>query len=652
LTLALLMPSVGCASTSKSVTTTAPTDVAERGLFDPERHMRVAEVRAGMRGYGLTVLSGVEPVRFDVEILSVLRNLTGPKQEALLARVSGCGLEHTGAIAGMSGSPIYLTDDAGRVRLAGALAFGWPLSKEPVVGVQPIESMLRIRGEAGVDAKVGAGAAASAPAVGDLQVGVKRVDVTRLTAFAALGSPRASALARPIRDGRDSAAGFPRELQSLRVPLMLGGFSASARKQIEASFDGAALVPLQAGASASSPTTGRTATDVTNGATTRPVAAFVPGGSIAVPLMTGDFEATAIGTITEIIDGRVFAFGHPLNGEGAVELPMASGYVHGVVPVLSSSFKVASMLEPIGTVFADEQSGISGRLGPKPTMAPVTLEVTDERGEVSRFRFEVVRHRQLTAALLNGAVAAALTARSELPVEHTLHYDVDLRFSGNRQLKFSNRDATSPGADGLLSLVVPVIAIAADNPFARLSLESATMRVRVETGMKAGLIRHASLDRRKYRPGETAKVRVSYTEHGGVERTLELPFALPDDLDPGNYSLSLRDWEGFLAEEMRTRSFRFRSSNVDELFAVIGEFVNVQRAALYLRLVQEKPGVAVGRVPLGRLPPSRAQLLNASGRNDVSTFQDMPTRSQVTELVLSGSADLSLTVEATPVAGR
>ena len=127
---------------------------------------------------------------------------------------------------------------------------------------------------------------------------------------------------------------------------------------------------------------------------------------------------------------------------------------------------------------------------------------------------------------------------------------------------------------------------------------------------------------------------------------------LPPELGPGDYTLSLRDWEGFLAEEMRTRSFRFQSSNVDELFAVIGEFVNVQRAALYLRLVRDKPGVAVGRVPLGRLPPSRAQLLNAAGRNDVSSFLDMPTRSQPTELVLSGSADLSLTVEAAPVAGR
>src|SRR3954462_8580619 len=44
----------------------------------------------------------------------------------------------------MSGSPIYLKDDQGRVRMCGAFAYGWPLTKDPVGGVQPIEYMLAL----------------------------------------------------------------------------------------------------------------------------------------------------------------------------------------------------------------------------------------------------------------------------------------------------------------------------------------------------------------------------------------------------------------------------------------------------------------------------------------------------------------------------
>src|SRR6185436_1608569 len=112
-------------------------------LFDPARHMHVSEVRPGMKGYGLSVFSGTKIERFDVEVVSVLKNFN-PKYDVVLIRCGGANLEHTGAIAGMSGSPIYLADEQGRERMIGAFAYGWPLLKDALAGVQPIEYMLEL----------------------------------------------------------------------------------------------------------------------------------------------------------------------------------------------------------------------------------------------------------------------------------------------------------------------------------------------------------------------------------------------------------------------------------------------------------------------------------------------------------------------------
>ncbi|MEO6436422.1 MAG: hypothetical protein ABIP55_11785, partial [Tepidisphaeraceae bacterium] len=112
-----------------------------KDLFDPARHMRVSEVRAGMKGYGLSVFKGTKIERFDVEVLSILRDFN-PKYDVILVRLKGANLEHTGSIAGMSGSPIFLKNDQGKERMVGAFAYGWPLMKDPVGGVQPIEYML------------------------------------------------------------------------------------------------------------------------------------------------------------------------------------------------------------------------------------------------------------------------------------------------------------------------------------------------------------------------------------------------------------------------------------------------------------------------------------------------------------------------------
>jgi hypothetical protein len=69
--------------------------------------MSVDEVRPGMKGFGKTVFQGTKIEQFDVELLGVLKNFA-PKQDMILARLSGGPIARTGVIAGMSGSPVYI----------------------------------------------------------------------------------------------------------------------------------------------------------------------------------------------------------------------------------------------------------------------------------------------------------------------------------------------------------------------------------------------------------------------------------------------------------------------------------------------------------------------------------------------------------------
>src|SRR3954462_5947786 len=104
----------------------------------PARHtpiIPISEIRAGMKGYGLTVFQGVKPECFDIRVISVLHNFL-PKQDIILVQSDDPRLLHSGIVAGMSGSPIYIEG-----RLAGALSYGWHFAKDPIAGVTPIEAM-------------------------------------------------------------------------------------------------------------------------------------------------------------------------------------------------------------------------------------------------------------------------------------------------------------------------------------------------------------------------------------------------------------------------------------------------------------------------------------------------------------------------------
>src|SRR5678815_3285056 len=97
------------------------------------------DLRPGMKGTAKTVFSGSGTEEFGVEILGILPGFPGPRQSAIIARLTGANVEKTGVFAGMSGSPVYIDG-----KIVGAIAFSFPFSKEPIAGITPIKQMVEL----------------------------------------------------------------------------------------------------------------------------------------------------------------------------------------------------------------------------------------------------------------------------------------------------------------------------------------------------------------------------------------------------------------------------------------------------------------------------------------------------------------------------
>ena len=104
----------------------------------PTATMSVDDVRPGMKGYAVTVFSGSDTDRFEIEVIDVVRDYQ-PKQDAILFRSSDPRMVHSGIVGGMSGSPIYIDG-----KLVGALAYGYRFNKDPIGGITPIKNMLAV----------------------------------------------------------------------------------------------------------------------------------------------------------------------------------------------------------------------------------------------------------------------------------------------------------------------------------------------------------------------------------------------------------------------------------------------------------------------------------------------------------------------------
>ncbi len=601
--------------------------------FDSSRYMRVSEVRPGMKGYGLSVFDGTNIQRFDVEVVSVLKNFN-PKCDVVLIRCHGANLEHTGPIAGMSGSPIFLRDDAGHDRMIGAFAYGWPLQKDPIAGVQPIEYMLQASAatqpsrpaqwqtvwEANQPAPVRQARWSLDETV--LLPGMKTPPENYPLAEWGKFTPNPKLLAA----GSDQT-----RMQPLATPLMTAGIPPSVLSEIEPVFRAYGLIPLQAGG-------GGTAAEETP-------AKIEPGSVLALPLLEGDVDMSAVGTCTERMGNRIVAFGHPFLNEGITLLPLSGGSIQGIVANWMTSFKLGSPAQISGALVEDDAVGVVGEIGRQAPLVPIDIRVQYADGkEDQTYHFDCAVHPKLTPLLVAAALASAVTGAKDLPQYHTLDYNLTIDFANGKSIHIDNSDVDATVADLFFEIGTPLIG-ASDNPFEQVMVKKVEGSVLVTPEARSADILYAVVPRSRYRPGETVKAYVTYRPFRSGEMVLPVTLELPRDLPDGDYQLTISDWQKYLDDERTAEPFKFTAENIDEVFDVLRDVSAVSHKAVFVRLLRQPDGVAIGHTAMPRLPSSRRQIMMDSGRSDTTEFVSSALQVVATPRVMSGSCDFQITID-------
>jgi hypothetical protein len=476
----------------------------------PPAIMPLAAVKPGMVGEALTVFQGSKPEPFKVRVVSVLRNFL-PKQDIILVRAEDPRVEHSGIVAGMSGSPVYIDG-----RLVGAIAYAWSFAKEPLGGVTPIETMLAERQRPRRSGKEVL--ADGWPAPDTAPKGGRFVNSGVPHASLAPQSDGPAALARGLGlppTAPTLATGEPRLLRA-SVPLSVSGFSARTVAELSEALAPTGLVPLQAG----------------GGRKPGPPAAghVAPGSAIGVELVRGDMSTVATGTVT-YVDGRsVLAFGHPLFGIGEVYLPLVDAQIHAFLPSLAQSFKMSSPLNEVGTLVQDRQSCIIGDLDARSTMLPIDVRVSGPGVEPRRFHAEVARNRRLTPMLTSLVVGNAITDAEPDVTDMIVTVTSKVGVKGYKPLELRDQIFSPEGVSSRalsMSRGLRAMGELLFNPFEPIVLDRIDVDVRVEYRRDVAEIVGASLPGQEVHAGDTVPLRVTLRPYAGPEYVETVPVVIP-----------------------------------------------------------------------------------------------------------------------------
>jgi len=605
---------------------------------DAGRYMPLAEVRPGMKAVGHTTLEGTTIVDFEVEILAILDRY-GPKQALIIGRCAGAGLEESGIIAGMSGSPVTIDG-----RTIGAVAYAFSWCKVPICGIQPIEQMLSLR-QRFEHRPVEADAPKAAASQQALRGGSpypprrKRASTGRAagaetrrpqeSSVASVAVP-ASALARADLPAAPGDRDVYR-MQPIRAPVMVSGMPQRIIDTLADDLAPLGLVPMAGGGAAE-----HHLPEVTR---------MEPGAPLAIPMVRGDIRMTVMGTITEVAGDRVYGFGHAMFGLGEANYPMMTGVAQVVIPSLQRSVRMGAPVKEVGRLLWDEETGVLGRIGQeRAPMVPITVKVTGPgKGQERSYASEMIRSRDMSGLLAASTVGSGIIAHSDLPLDHTVRYRLAVKPVGREVLLCENL-AVSPNGDGqVLSVVRHVVQMAMVNPFENLDLESVEAEIHIEAGRRMAELEKSRPLRNRVRPGGTVPVEICIRPWRQAPRWMTVEVPIPEDYPEGTYTLILCSGDEALRLERQEVPARFDPDTIDDMLEVITR--ENPRDRLYVRLERPGRGIAIGRDELPNLPASMRSVLSGAARRQVTHVRPSRVTTRPMDWVVTGGRKMTITVD-------
>src|SRR5260221_1954935 len=551
----------------------------------------VDQVQAGMQGYAYTIFAGDQVEKFDLEVIGVMPNFLGPKQSIILVQLKGPKVEHTGVVAGMSGSPVYIEG-----KLAGALSLKLGIfTKEPIAGVTPIADVLAGGGVSNTGTAPGNSGAQPQNSV-----------------------PNEMASQYLQRAGMQGGA----ELRSIETPLIFSGFQPAAIQKFSSQLDGLGFVAAQGG------TTPARADD----------AKLAPGDMAGMVLVQGDVSINSACTVTAIQADKVFLCGHPFLNLGDVQLPMARSRVLTTLSSDLASTKIVNVGGSIGTITGDHLTAVTGRLGAAPAMIPLdlTLQVSGaEPAKQKTLHFELINHPKLTPLLVALTTFNGLTQNSLYGEGTTLHLSGEIHLQGHSLVQIENTfapgDSLSPDGLPIALTMQSVFTRLFVNSFEPAKVDRITLRVESVPGRKSFTIESAWLEKGEAAPGETLRVRVLLRPYRGAARVEETSVRVPEQVARGTNLRILVSDADLLNRASRGFAFGGAGSGphgLDQLIALLNRERRNDR--LYVGLFvpaptllwddKELPNIPLSQINVvdGRPTPGSVQILRESLASEAS----------------------------------
>lgn len=532
--------------------------------------MKLSEIKAGMEGVGKSTLKGMTAETYPFKVLGVIENFA-PHKNLIIVKLDSPELNAGGIVSGMSGSPAYIDG-----KLIGAIAYGFSFSRQPIGGVTPIEDILQ---------------------TAEYETPTFTIDISTMPVE--FDKKNLSVITRLVQEKLAKRLNFTgnEAFSPIRLIGVQQGFKPSAFSYLKA------LEPmLSLGSGAGIASTTNTIITKDQG---KDLLKVSPGDMVAIPLIKGDLEYAAYGTVTHLEDNKIYLFGHPFFNLGTVDFPLHKAEVLSVVPSFQEPFVLVTSKQMIGRVIQDRFSAVMGELGQIPYMVPMKIFLKNRNRQ---FNLEMVHHPLLTPVLSAFSIYNIFSSEYQQAGFQSVKVDGKIFIEGEKNIVIDDLFSGTDSYTELSNLLLVITYFLMNNNERNIKIQKLDFELGGSETLRRANLENVLIEKKSYLPGEIMNITVYLKNERGKDFSETLNIKAPN-LKAGSefYLLAAGSEEMGQFDARNVRSTYF-PTKLSFLIRAINNLRKNNR--LYFKLMTSTSGLFVKGHEYPDLPPSLKNVLD------------------------------------------
>jgi hypothetical protein len=523
-----------------------------------------------MEGVGKSTLKGTQVETYTFKVLGIIENFA-PKKNLIIVKLDSPELNSGGVVSGMSGSPAYIDD-----KLIGAIAYGFVFSRQPIGGITPIEDILQ---------------------TAEYETPTFTIDIS--TMKVEFDKKNLAIMTELVQDQLTKRLNFT--TNEAFSPIRLIG--------IHRGFKPAAFSYLRAFKPVFSLGNGAGITPNTNTITTKDMGKDLikisPADTVSIPLIKGDLEFAAYGTVTHVAGDKVYMFGHPFFNLGRVEFPLHKAEVLSVVPSFQEPFLLTTSKQMVGRVIQDRFSSVMGELGQLPYMIPMKVFLKNRN---QQFNIEMVHHSLLTPVLSALSIFNIFSSEYQQVGFQSVKADGKIFIEGEKNIVIDDLFSGTDSYTELSNLLLVITYFLMNNNEKSIKIQKIDFELGGSEILRRAYLENILIEKKSYLPGEIMNITVYLRNERGKAFSETINIKAPNLKAGSEFYLLAADSEQMGQFDARNIRSSYFPTKLSFLIRAINNLRKNNR--LYFKFMTPSSGLFVKGHEYPNLPPSLKNVLD------------------------------------------